>query len=218
MRIRYPFIRARCTELSTVDNAMIGETRWKAIENVCVGKSRVARRAPIRVWWSRLRGRRRRRALVLDVAVVVARPLRAFVHRRFVCDQPTLSTPHPRYRCARSRSINALRRFDGGGKTEKAELKGRREKRGWPWRPTRREGSHAAYAQTFPPLRPPPRTHSPPSTPLRFTNRLATPPPPKHPPREKRPLTRMFGRKRPRDLNVGRDSTYGRGPPEEDHE
>lgn len=65
--------------------------------------------------------------------------LRAFVHRRLLCDQPTLRTPHPRYRCARSRSINAQRRFHGGGRVRRWR-RGEDERRG---RTRRGEGAPA---------------------------------------------------------------------------
>lgn len=94
----------------------------------------------------------------------------------------------------------------GEGKREHTERRGIPEQKGEvrTTKVKRREASHAAYAQTF---------LSFPSTPRRpllhlqltceFTNNR---PSPSHP----AALTRMFGRKRPRVLNVGRDSTSRR--------
>lgn len=156
--------------------------------------------------------------------------LRSSVHRQSFCDQPTRSTPHPRYRCARTRSINALRRLHGGGKRdvnserrrerekererirEKNGRKGgtrkertQRERRrgrissvegeGWPRRWNEEGDQPRRIRPNFSFFRPTPR-RPPPLANLRITS----PPPP-------RPLRR----KRPRDLNVGRDSILGEG-------
>ena len=86
-----------------------------------LSRETVARRAPIRVCWlpcsptspSPSPSSSSSSSSVLSFVC-------SFVHRQTFYDQPTRSTPHPRYRCARSRSINALRRFHGGGRTKTA--------------------------------------------------------------------------------------------------
>ena len=93
----------------------LAENQWRGELRFVSAGCRVRRRRRHR---PRPRPRPRPRRCRRSVLSFVRSFVRSFVHRQTFYDQPTRSTPHPCYRCARSRSINALRRFHGGGKTE----------------------------------------------------------------------------------------------------